>query len=81
MKKRTKKVYRYTAIFEPEKEGGFSVSIPSLPGCFSQGETFEEATENIREAAELYLSVTKAQYKFSGNDKEIIVAPVSVHAF
>ena len=42
MKKRTKKVYRYTAIFEPEREGGYSASIPSLPGCFSKGETFEE---------------------------------------
>ncbi len=81
MKKRTKKVYRYTAIFEPEREGGYSASIPSLPGCFSQGETFEEASKNIREAAELYLSVVKAQDHLSENQREIIVAPVAVHAF
>jgi predicted RNase H-like HicB family nuclease len=81
MKKRTKKVYRYTAVFEPEKEGGYSVSIPILPGCFSQGETFEEATKNIREAAELYLSVVKPRHQLFGNNKDIIVAPVAVHAF
>jgi len=42
-------------LFQEEKDGGFSVSIPSLPGCFSQGETFEEAMNNIKEAADLYL--------------------------
>jgi len=50
-----KKVYNLTAVFEPAEEGGFAVTIPALPGCISEGETFEEATQNIREAAELYL--------------------------
>lgn len=49
------KVLEYNAIFQKEDEGGFSVWIPSLPGCTSQGETFEEATENIKEAIRLYL--------------------------
>ncbi len=42
-------------IIVPEEEGGYSVSVPSLPGCFSQGETIEEAITNIREAIELYI--------------------------
>jgi len=42
-------------IFYPEKEGGYSASIPALPGCHSQGETLEEALANIREAAEGWL--------------------------
>jgi antitoxin HicB len=42
-------------IMTPEEEGGYSVSVPSLPGCFSQGETIEEAIMNIREAIELYI--------------------------
>lgn len=51
-----KKVLRYTAVFEPDSEqGGYSVSIPSLPGCISEGNTFEEALKNIQEAAELYI--------------------------
>ena len=42
----------------PETVGGYSVSIPGLPGCHSQGETLEDALANIREAAELWLDVT-----------------------
>ena len=45
----------YQAVFQEETEGGFSVWIPDLPGCASQGETLEEALENIKEAIELYL--------------------------
>lgn len=46
---------RYTAIVEQEPAGGYSVSVPALPGCVSQGETREEAMANIVEAAELYI--------------------------
>jgi predicted RNase H-like HicB family nuclease len=42
-------------VLEPSDEGGFTVYVPSLPGCISEGETREEALENIREAIELYL--------------------------
>ena len=46
---------RFRVILEQEEEGGFSVYVPSLPGCASQGETKEEALANIREAIEGYL--------------------------
>ena len=39
-----------------ESEEGFSVSCPGLPGCWSQGETEEEALENIRDAIQEYLA-------------------------
>ncbi len=42
-------------ILEPSEEGGFTIYVPSLPGCISEGETEEEALTNIREAIELYL--------------------------
>ena len=42
-------------VFEPSDEGGFTVYVPSLPGCISEGESFEEAMANIKEAIELYL--------------------------
>jgi predicted RNase H-like HicB family nuclease len=44
-------------LVRAETMGGYSVSVPALPGCFSQGETREEALSNIREAAELWLEV------------------------
>jgi len=42
-------------VLEPQEEGGFTVYVPSLPGCISQGETKEQAIKNIKEAIELYL--------------------------
>ena len=46
---------KLTVVLEAQKEGGFTVYVPSLPGCISQGETKEEALKNIKEAIELYL--------------------------
>ena len=40
---------------EPSEEGGYTVVVPALPGCLSEGETREEAIENIKEAIALYL--------------------------
>jgi len=47
----------YPITFYPEEVGGFTVEIPDLPGCLSQGETLEEAFEMIAEAKELWLEV------------------------
>lgn len=48
---------RYRVRLIREEEGGYSVAVPGLPGCFSQGETREEALENVKEAIALYLDV------------------------
>jgi predicted RNase H-like HicB family nuclease len=42
-------------ILHTAEEGGYWVEVPSLPGCFSQGETKEEALENIKEAIALHI--------------------------
>ena len=42
-------------VLEPSEDGGFTASVPSLPGCISEGETRKDALRNIREAIELYL--------------------------
>ena len=77
----TKKIYQYTAVFESNKSGVYTVTIPSLPGCISEGNTFEEALKNIEEAAELYLEDIKSDKtleQFAEDAQEIIVAPVKV---
>lgn len=76
----THNVYEYTAIFEPdEKAGGFTVTIPSLPGCISEGDTFEEALENIKEAASLYLEVMREkQEEIPVGEKGVIIAPLEI---
>ncbi len=43
-------------ILIPDPDGGFVVEVPSLPGCYSQGETVEEALANIREAIDLHIA-------------------------
>lgn len=52
---------KYKVVIDPQEEGGYSVYVPVLPGCVSQGETIEEATSNIKEAIELYLESLKAR--------------------
>ena len=42
-------------ILEPSEEGGYTVYVPSLPGCISEGDSEDEALTNIKEAIELYL--------------------------
>ena len=46
-------------VLEPSEEGGYTVYVPSLPGCISEGDTKDEALANIREAIELYLEPTE----------------------
>lgn len=45
----------FKVFLEPDEDGGYVVVCPTLPGCYSQGETVEEALANIREAIELCL--------------------------
>jgi antitoxin HicB len=49
------KALDFKVLLEPDKDGGYVVVCPSLPGCYSQGDTAEEALANIREAIELCL--------------------------
>ena len=44
-------------ILIPDPDGGYVVEVPSLPGCYSQGETVEESLQNIREAIDLEASI------------------------
>jgi len=51
---------KYRVLIEQDEDGVFVAEVPSLPGCISQGKTRDEATENIKEAIELYLESLKA---------------------
>ena len=62
-------------VLEPSDEGGFTVLVPSLPGCVSEGETVDDALANIREAIELYLEPVEDDWMFEANAqiKEVVV--------
>jgi len=51
----TKKFLKYTVIYTNEPEGGFTVTVPSLPGCVTYGKDLKEAEEMVKEAISLYL--------------------------
>ena len=46
---------KYRVLIEPDEDGVFVAEVPALPGCVSQGQTREQAIENIKEAIALYL--------------------------
>ena len=54
------KKYFYPVIFEPE-EVGVSVYVPDIPGCFTQGDSLEEALEYVQDAIGLYLEDVKPE--------------------
>ncbi|MFA6548744.1 MAG: type II toxin-antitoxin system HicB family antitoxin [Candidatus Margulisiibacteriota bacterium] len=58
--KKEKKILKYTAIFEPAEEGGYVVTVPNLPGCVTQGDSFEEAKKMAKDAINGYIAVLKA---------------------
>lgn len=58
-------------LLERSEEGGYTVTVPALPGCISEGETREEALANIREAIDLYLEPVEDDEGFSP-DAEIL---------
>ena len=57
-------------VLEPSDEGGYTVYVPSLPGCISEGETMEEQLRNIKEAIELYLEPVEDD--LAGIEKQIV---------
>ena len=58
-------------IMEPSDEGGYSVMVPALPGCISEGNTRKEALKNIKEAILLYLEPVADDLNYSP-DSEIV---------
>jgi len=58
-------------ILEPSEEGGFTVYVPSLPGCVSEGNSREEALKNIRAAIELYLEPVEDDASFTPNAEQL----------
>jgi predicted RNase H-like HicB family nuclease len=62
------------AVIEPSDEGGYTATVPALPGCISEGDTREEALANIREAIELYLEPVEDDSELSPSAEVIEIA-------
>ena len=71
------KTFQYTVVFEHESDGGYHAFCPALTGCHSQGETVDEAAENVREAIELYLESLRAHNEPIPVE-DILIKPIAV---
>jgi len=62
----------YSVVVHEADEGGFWVEVPALPGCYSQGESVDEALRNVREAISLYLETLRDEGKDAPNDEDVV---------
>jgi predicted RNase H-like HicB family nuclease len=65
---------KVNVVLEPSDEGGYTVYVPALPGCISEGDTRDEALANIREAIELYLEPVEDDTAGMPNAEQLEVA-------
>ncbi len=70
-------VYKVNVVFL-EDEHGYYVHCPELPGCQSQGDNFEEAKANIKEALDLYLSTMDKDEIKDALNKEMLTTTMEV---
>jgi predicted RNase H-like HicB family nuclease len=61
-------------VVHEAEEGGFWAEVPAIPGCATQGETFEELLHNLYEAVEGCLSVDVAATQLKGDDRILEIA-------
>ncbi len=67
------KVLKFTVVFEKAEEGGYIARVPALPGCATQGETFEEAERMVKDAIKAYcISLKKHKEPIPQEGSEII---------
>ena len=63
----------YTVVVHQAEEGGVWVEVPALPGCYSQGESLEEALSNVGEAITLYLEVLRDEGHDAPNNADVVL--------
>jgi predicted RNase H-like HicB family nuclease len=71
---------RYTVIVHNAEEGGYWVEVPSLPGCFSQGETIDEAMSSARDAIECHIQGLKIDGQQIPKEEVLVIGRVDVRA-
>lgn len=71
-------VLDFKVLLEPDETGGYVVICPSLQGCYSQGETIEEALANIREAIQLCLDELRDRGEPLPDPSNVLIGSVVV---
>ena len=68
----------YRILLRKEPEGGYTVTVPSLPGCVTYGKSIEESIEMAKEAIELYLESLKSHHEEIPNDEDTLEYTLTV---
>jgi predicted RNase H-like HicB family nuclease len=72
--------YSYQVLLIPDLEvGGYTVEVPALPGCITEGDTVEEALENAKEAIQAWIESAIAHHEPIPEEHPLIVTNVSVN--
>jgi predicted RNase H-like HicB family nuclease len=69
----------FTAVFEAAEEGGYVAFVEEVPGAISQGETLEEARENLKEALALMLEVNRENALAGVNENSIVRESIDIN--
>ncbi|NOR77441.1 MAG: type II toxin-antitoxin system HicB family antitoxin [Methanophagales archaeon] len=75
------KVLNYRILLRKETEGGYTVIVPSLPGCVTYGDTIEEGIEMAKEAIELYLESLKEHDEEIPTEERTLEYTLTVKAY
>jgi len=75
------KTLSYRILLKKEPEGGYTVTVPSLPGCITYGDTIEEAIKMAKEAIELYIESLKAHNEEIPTEEETLEYTLTVEAY
>ena len=73
-----KQVASYTAYFIPAEEGGYTVEVPALPGCLTEGDTLREAERNAREAIQVYVESLLADREPIPDERKMVSKRITV---
>ena len=71
------KDHTYTVLLEKEEDGGYHAFCPALPGCHTQGDSYDEAIDNIKDAIRLYIESLEAHGEKAPHE-DITVKPLTV---
>ncbi|MCR4405958.1 MAG: type II toxin-antitoxin system HicB family antitoxin [Anaerolineae bacterium] len=74
-------VLNYRILLRKEPEGGYTVTVPSLPGCITYGDTIEEAIEMAKEAIELYIESLKEHGEEIPTEEGVLEYTLTVNAY
>ncbi len=72
------RIFKYTVIYTSEPEGGFTVTVPALPGCVTYGKDLKEAEKMAKDAISLYLESLKAHKESILSEENSFISSINL---